>query len=56
MMAEDDIRAEKHAIRSYERMLCLLKNNRVRDIIERILEDEKLHLKAFDEILCGLKS
>ncbi|MCD7728550.1 MAG: rubrerythrin [Clostridia bacterium] len=56
MMAEDDIRAEKHAIRTYERMLTLLNNERVRAIIERILKDERLHLKAFENILCNLKS
>ncbi|MCD8041354.1 MAG: hypothetical protein LUF82_07550 [Clostridia bacterium] len=56
MMAEDDIRAEKHAIRTYERMLCLLKNENVKELIERIAEDERLHLKEFENILCKLKS
>lgn len=55
-MAEDDVRAEKQAIRGYERMLCTLRNQRVKDIIERILEDERLHLAAFEKILCALKS
>ncbi|MCD8373272.1 MAG: hypothetical protein LUD27_08245 [Clostridia bacterium] len=54
-MAEDDVRAEKQAIRTYERMLCFLKNERVRSIIERILEDERLHLEAFTQILLKLK-
>lgn len=55
-MAEDDVRAEKQAIRGYERMLKLLRNEKVKEIISRILEDEKLHLAAFEHILCSLKS
>lgn len=55
-MAEDDVRAEKQAIRGYERMLCMLRNQKVRDIIERILEDERLHLAEFEKILQALKS
>lgn len=55
-MIEDDIRAEKQAIRGYERMLCLLKNDKVKAITARILEDERLHLAAFEKILCSLKS
>ena len=54
-MAEDDVRAEKQAIRGYERMLGLLRNEKVKDIIARILEDEKLHLAAFENILRSLK-
>lgn len=54
-MVEDDIRAEKQAIRGYERMLCLLRNDKIKAIISRILEDEQLHLAAFEKILCGLK-
>ena len=55
-MAEDDIRAERHAIHSYERILHRLKNEKVEEIIVRILEDERLHLAAFEGILCALKS
>ena len=55
-MIEDDIRAEKQAIRGYERMLCMLKNEKVKAIIARILEDERLHLAAFEKILCELKT
>ena len=55
-MIEDDIRAEKQAIRGYERMLCMLKNEKVKAIIARILGDERLHLAAFEKILCELKS
>ncbi len=55
-MAEDDVRAEKQAIHDYERMLRALKNAKVKEIIERILDDERLHLAAFEEILHSLKS
>lgn len=53
-MIEDDILAERHAIAGYERMLCKLQNERVKAIIARILEDEKLHLAAFEEIFKGI--
>lgn len=52
-MLEDDIRAEKHAIKSYEKMLKLLKNEKVAEIISRILQDEKLHLEKFEQLLCN---
>ena len=55
-MAEDDVRAEKQAIHGYERMLRLLRNDRVKELISRIIEDEKLHLAEFEKILCALKS
>ena len=54
-MAEDGVHAERAAIRQYERMLCNLRNERVSAIISRILEDERLHLAAFENILRGLK-
>ncbi len=46
-MLEDDIMAEKHAIGSYKKMLCRLKNEKVSALVARLLEDEKLHLEAF---------
>ena len=48
-MLEDDIIAEKHAISDYKKMLTKLKNEKVIRLVERILEDEELHLKAFTE-------
>ena len=54
-MLEDDIRAEKHAIRSYENMLRRLKNQPVIAIIERLLQDERLHLQTFTQIYEGFK-
>lgn len=50
-MIEDDILGEKHAICQYTKMLKRLKNEYVRSIVSRILEDEKLHLETLKEIL-----
>ena len=50
-MLEDDIIGEKHAISGYERMLKCLKNEQVKAIISRILQDEKLHLQMLESIL-----
>lgn len=46
-MLDDDIVAEKHAIESYKKMLRRLKNEKVSALIERILQDEQIHLDAF---------
>ncbi len=54
-MLEDDVRAERAAISAYRRMLTMLKNDGVSDIITRIIEDEKLHLRKFEEMLSGFK-
>lgn len=50
-MIEDDIMAEKYAIYCYERMLCRLKNDCLKSLICRILDDENLHLDVLREIL-----
>lgn len=54
-MLEDDIRAENHAIKCYEKMLKLLKNQKVAEIISRILQDEKIHLAKFEQLLSDFK-
>ena len=54
-MIEDDIMGEKHAICQYSKMLKRLKNEQVKKIVSRILEDEKLHLEKLKEILNKLK-
>ena len=54
-MIEDDILAERHAIMSYAHMLDRLRDDRVSGIIARLLEDEKLHLKAFSDLLDKIK-
>lgn len=53
-MLEDDIMGEKYAIYGYERMLPRLKNDTLRSLICRILEDENLHLEALKCSLEGL--
>ncbi len=55
-MIEDDILGERHAICQYTKMLSRLKNEQVKNIVSRILEDEKLHLEKLKQILCELKS
>lgn len=50
-MIEDDVIDEKQAINGYERMLRHLKNESVKAIIARIIEDERLHLAALQKIL-----
>ena len=54
-MVEDDVIGETQAVCSYEQMLKKLKNERVKDVIERILMDEKLHLEKLKELYCKLK-
>ena len=53
-MLEDDVIAERHAVMSYAHMLDRLRNERVKEVIARILEDEKLHLEAFTRLLAKL--
>lgn len=53
-MIEDDIIGERRAIALYSKMLTRLKNEQLKAIISRILEDEKLHLEKLKEILQGL--
>ncbi len=50
-MIEDDIMGEKHAIYGYEKMLARLKNDTLKALISRILEDERLHVGALKESL-----
>ena len=55
-MLEDDIIAERHAIADYNKMLCKLKDERVSQLVSRLIEDEELHLQAFikaREQYCG---
>lgn len=50
-MIEDDIMGEKYAIYGYERMLPRLKNDTLRTLICRILDDEQLHLETLKSSL-----
>ncbi len=54
-MIEDDILGERRAVALSERMLKKLKNEQVRGIISRILEDDKLHLEKLQFILDKIK-
>ncbi len=54
-MLEDDIIGERHAVSSYTRMLSKLKNEAVKEVISKILEDEKLHLETLEGILKDFK-
>ena len=54
-MIEDDIVDEQNTICRYKKMLQRLKNEQVKAIVSRILEDEKLHLKTLNGILSELK-
>lgn len=49
-MLEDDIIGEKQAISGYEKMLCKLKNKSVSAVIARIIQDEKIHLSALENL------
>jgi Mn-containing catalase len=49
-MLLEDIRAETKAIESYEKHLCLINDKYIKKLLERIILDEKLHLKIFKEL------
>ncbi len=49
-----DICAEENAISCYEGILCRTKNAPVAAVLSRILEEEKEHLKKFNELLAAL--
>lgn len=53
-MIEDDIMGEKHAIYCYEKMLTRLKNDTLKSLVCRILEDEHLHLNVLKQSLSEL--
>ena len=53
-MLAADIRAEKCAIASYCRMLELLENPAVSEVISALLEDERRHLEIFECWACKL--
>ncbi len=49
-----DICAEENAVMGYENILLRLKNPPVAAVVTRILEQEKEHLKTFNELLTQL--
>lgn len=54
-MLEDDLIGEKHAVADYDRMISLLKNCQVKEIVSRIREDETLHVETLEKILEDFK-
>ncbi|MDE6059268.1 MAG: manganese catalase family protein [Clostridia bacterium] len=50
-----DIIAERGAIAEYHRILGSLNNQKVYDVIERIIEDEKVHVAALEKLFGELK-
>ena len=55
-MLTADIRGERNAIAEYESMLRSLQNAQVREIISRIVEDEKIHVSELERALKELKA
>ncbi len=49
-----DICAEENAISQYERMLLRVKNPEVAEVLTRILQDEREHLRTFNDLLAQL--
>jgi bacterioferritin len=48
-----DIEAEKAAISGYQRVMHEIPNQSIRALIQRIIGDEEVHLKLFNEaVLC----
>ena len=54
-MLEDDIIGERTAISQYDKMLVKLRNEKVKEIVSRIREDELLHLEVLQKILKDFK-
>lgn len=54
-MLEDDILGERRSIAAYLKMEKCLNNVQVKEIVSRILQDEKLHLERLTQCLRGLK-
>lgn len=44
---EDDINSEQAAIKNYEYHLSIIEDKYIKQLIERILEDERIHLDIF---------
>lgn len=53
-MISADICAEENAISEYERILLRVKNSAVAEVISFILEEEREHLRKFNEMLSKL--
>lgn len=49
-----NIMAEEKAIKQYKRHACMIDNGNISEILYRIIKDEELHIKVFNDILCRL--
>lgn len=49
-MIEEDIKSEKKAIENYKYHIYLIQDKYIRNLLERIILDERLHLKLFKEL------
>jgi len=49
-MLENNIRAESIAIENYEMAINKVKNQSLKDLLRRIIEDEMRHLEVFKQI------
>lgn len=54
-MLKINIEEEKIAIREYERLISITDDDKIKEIIERIIMDEQLHIKIFSELLKDCK-
>lgn len=53
-MLTNNIKAEKIAIANYKKTMRCVENYSIRELIERIIMDEELHILAFEEQKCKL--
>ena len=50
-MLMDDLKGELQAITEYKKMLCLLQNDQVQALVERIILDEQLHVETLKTLM-----
>lgn len=50
-MLKDNILKEQVAIRNYEQHISVINDKYIKVLLERIIEDEKVHIKCFKELL-----
>lgn len=51
-MIQADLCGERQAVEGYRKILCKLSDERVSAVIERIIEDELVHIQALERLLC----
>lgn len=54
-MLNQDIQSETEAIQNYQKIIEFVDDKYVQNIIERIIEDEKIHLTIFENLLMQYK-